>query len=99
MSIRLSAFEVESPTVPAWWLAAFGRRQREIRRRIQTWLRLEGEHSTTQVVQRCHGYERTEVEYALASLAGEGVLLHDRRSVPVRHGAEQTQPASFWRLA
>ncbi len=87
--------------VPLWWTAWFHERQREIRRRVLTWLgRADRPMLLAQVQQRMDRYSTNEVAYALTTLSRAGVIMAVEREIhaPGRP-CSSTEPALFFSLA
>src|SRR5487761_1294946 len=63
----------EAPAPPDWWAGQFAPRQRKLRVRLLRYL-AGGQHTTEQLRQRTGGFERAEIDSALAELGAQGVL-------------------------
>lgn len=87
--------------VPDWWTAWFPVRQREIRRRILTWLgRAGAPMALLQIQQRMDRYSTNEVAHALTTLRLSGAIVAEERETRVEclHGT-RTDRTLFFGLA
>src|SRR6185312_16448245 len=96
---RTAAVAEPAPEAPGWWAEYFGRRQARLRKRILARLRI-AEHATPTLYYSLAQFERPEIDHALRSMAGEGIIVAERRTEPRRHkgGPDDVCEWAYWSL-